>query len=113
MNCTVANIQQAPHVLVSHNIGEPRVIDCSSSSTQPPPRRLLDSILSPDNEGPICAGTQRDPFPSTTVYIIATFEDPNALHFDPVSKTFVVGPVISKVYYQFAGIRQISALRQK
>jgi hypothetical protein len=58
-----------------------------------------------DDEGPICAGTVHDPFPSTTVYIIAKFVDPSARHYDPVSKSYVVGPVVSTVYYQFAGMR--------
>jgi hypothetical protein len=42
-------------------------------------------------------------FPSTTVYITATVIDPNARHFDPVSGNFVTGPLVSKVFYQFAG----------
>ena len=38
---------------------------------------------------------------------MATFVDPNARHYDPVKKAYVVGPVTSKLYYQFAGIRRL------
>ena len=60
-------------------------------------------------EGPICAGTQHDLFPSTTVYVVATFEEPNVKRFDPAKKAYVVGPVTSKVFYQFAGIEDVPA----
>ncbi len=72
------------------------------------PGGARDSIGKPDGEGPICAGSQRDPFPSTTVYIVATFVDPSVKHYDPSKKGYVVGPVTSKLYYQFAGIRKLT-----
>jgi hypothetical protein len=72
-----------------------------------PPGGLRDSVFKPDYEGPFCAGVQRDPFPSATVYVLATFVDPQARHFDPTKKAYVVGPVVSKLYYQFAGIRRL------
>jgi hypothetical protein len=69
-----------------------------------------DSREVPDEEGPVCAGTSRDPFPSTTVYVVATFVDPAAEHWDPKAQKMVVGPVTSKVFYQFAGIRNLAKL---
>jgi hypothetical protein len=84
------------------------VVDCHPTIGVPSrPSQRLDSINKPDFEGPFCAGAQRDPFPSATVYIIASFVDPNAMHFDPVSNRYIIGPVTSKVFYQFAGIRQL------
>jgi hypothetical protein len=66
-----------------------------------------DRLQAPDDEGPICAGTIRDPFPLTTIYITATVIDPKAKHFDPKRRKYVVGPVTSKLYYQFAGRRHL------
>jgi hypothetical protein len=37
----------------------------------------------------------------------ATFVDPQARHYDPAKRAYVVGPVVAKVYYQFAGIRRL------
>jgi hypothetical protein len=39
------------------------------------------------------------------VYVIAKFVDPAAKHWDPSTKKYVVGPLTSTTYYQFAGIR--------
>jgi len=135
IRCTIARLDQPPHVQDTFLIGQPGVIDCrqgrpgrgpgsavppGDSTNRPdyegpviqppanPPRPgARDSVNRPDFEGPICAGVQRDPFPSAVIYVTASFVDPNARHFDPVKKAFVVGPVISKLYYQFAGIRQL------
>jgi hypothetical protein len=104
--CLIANLKDAPHVSVVHHLGEPNVIDCSQG-TVIAVNPAKDSINWPDYEGPICAGEQFDPFPSAVVYAIATFIDPNAKHYDLVKKDYVVGPVTSKVYYQFAGIRKV------
>jgi hypothetical protein len=115
--CVIAKLNQKPHVEDSFRVGQAGVVDCQK--TPPGPRRgdnqghgalngTGDSSRAPDNEGPICAGTQRDPFPSATIYIIASFVDPKAKHFDPAKKTYVVGPVTSKLYYQFAGIRKLA-----
>ena len=68
--------------------------------------RSQDRANALDYEGPLCAGTTQDPFPSTTVYVIAKFVDPAARHYDPATKTYIVGPVVSTVYYQFAGTPQ-------
>jgi hypothetical protein len=115
--CVIAKLNQKPHVEDSFRVGQPGVVDCQKN---PPGQRrgdnqgqgalagTGDSSRAPDNEGPICAGTQRDPFPSATVYIIASFFDPSAKHFDPAKKRYVVGPVTSKLYYQFAGIRKLT-----
>ena len=107
VTCSVANISQRPHVEVVHRLGERGVINCANGFTTnpgnlPAPR---DRATPLDDEGPICAGSVQDPFPSATVYIIAKFVDPAAQHYDPVSKSMVVGPVVSTVYYQFAGMR--------
>jgi hypothetical protein len=108
--CLVANRAQRPHVEVVHRLGDPGVYDCSRGV---PPRPIRgnskgrDSVGKIDYEGPICAGTMRDPFPSAVVYVTATFVDPKAKHYDPVAKDYVVGPVTSKVYYQLAGIRKL------
>jgi hypothetical protein len=44
-----------------------------------------------------------DLFPATTVYVVATVVDPHALHWDPAQGRLVVGPVESRIFYQFAG----------
>ena len=62
-----------------------------------------------DYEGPICAGTQHNLFPATTVYLVATFEEPNVKHYDPTQKAYVVGPMTSRLFYQFSGIKDVPA----
>jgi hypothetical protein len=114
IRCVVANLKDPPHVFVSHKLGEPNVVDCSKEL----PRSVLygpegDSPKIPDNDRPICAGTARDPFPSTTVYIIATFVDPNARHWDRKKKAYVKGPVTATLYYQFAGIRDVRRFQKE
>jgi hypothetical protein len=104
--CLVANRKEEPHVSVVHHLGEAGVVDCNVKRNLAA-EAAKDSTLIPDYEGPLCAGEQFDPFPSAVVYVIATFVDPNAKHFDAGTKTYVVGPVTSKVYYQFAGIRKV------
>lgn len=49
------------------------------------------------------AGINIGLFPSTMLYLTATIVDPEAKHWDPVNKQFVVGPVESRLYYQVAG----------
>jgi hypothetical protein len=111
--CTIAKLDQPPHVTSIHRLGEPNVYDCSKGVPWRQLRRDQgDSAKIPDNDGPICAGSVHDPFPSTTIYLIATFVDPAAKHWDPVKKTYVVGPVTSKVFYQFAGVRDMKRLRE-
>lgn len=46
-----------------------------------------------------------DLFPATTVYMIATIVEPQAQHWDPAQGQMVVGPVQSRIFYQFAGLR--------
>ncbi len=105
--CAVAPLSQPPHVEVRHRLGEPGVVDCSQGiPTAGRSTTGRDSLQSPDKEGPICAGTQRDLFPSTTVYLIARVVDPHAKHYDPHQHAYVVGPVVSTVFYQLAGIRR-------
>ena len=101
--CVLGNLADKPHIEVTKRLGEPGVYDCSDGI--PSIRLRGDSPKIPDAEGPICAGTSRDPFPSTTLYAVAIFVDPKAEHWDPERKEMVVGPVTSKVFYQFAGVR--------
>jgi hypothetical protein len=115
VTCTVAKLTQEPHVKETFLVGQPGVYDCSQGLPTVPRRNPnpkvsfngpSDSSRPLDYEGPICAGSQTDPFPSATVYVIAKFVDPAAKHWDPASKQYVVGPVTSTTYYQFAGTRQ-------
>jgi len=111
--CTIASLTQVPHVKETFLVGQPGVYDCSQGVPTVPQRSQSSVVARPgdssrplDFEGPICAGSQTDPFPSATVYVIATLVDPAAKHWDPTSKQYVVGPVKSTIYYQFAGSRQ-------
>jgi hypothetical protein len=102
VSCVLGHLSDPPHVQVTKRVGEPGVYDCSHGI---PRISRGDSPTAPDNDGPICAGTSRDPFPSTTIYVVATFVDPRAEHWDPRKREMVSGPVASKVFYQFAGVR--------
>jgi hypothetical protein len=42
-------------------------------------------------------------FPSTTTYITAQVVDPQAKHWDPQRKRYVIGPLASTLFYQIAG----------
>jgi hypothetical protein len=108
--CVYAKLNQPPHVQMSYRVGQPNVVDCQQGLPVRPGggNAPKDASGHHDNEeSPICAGSQRDPFPSAVVYVIATFVDPSAKYFDPKKKKYVVGPVTSKLYYQFAGIRKL------
>lgn len=105
MQCVIGNISDQPYVSVTHKLGEKDVYDCSKGVPRAGSPQDIETI--PDYEGPICAGTVRDPFPSTAVYVIATFVDPAAKHYDSRSGKYIIGPVTSKVFYQFAGIRDL------
>jgi hypothetical protein len=110
VTCLVASRAQKPHVEVVHRLGEPGVYDCSQGippTPVPGTGKARDSTGKLDYEGPICAGTTRDPFPSAVVYVVASFVQPSAKHYDPAKNDYVVGPVTSKIYYQFAGIRKL------
>jgi hypothetical protein len=110
--CVVAKLSDVPHVQVVHRIGERGVIDCGRGKVPiraPRETNLGDRPKPLDYEGPVCAGSQHDLFPSTTVYVIATFEEPNVKHYDAAQKAYVVGPLTSKVFYQFAGIKDVPA----
>lgn len=110
IRCVIAHVKDRPHVLSVHKVGEPNVYDCSKGI--PWEKFRKDSKGIPDVDGPICAATVRDPFPSATVYVIATFIDPAAKHWDPKEKAYLTGPLASKVYYQFSGIRKLDRLRK-
>lgn len=106
VTCGLGNVADKPHVEVTRKVGDPGIIDCSQGI--PGIAARTKDAPADDVEGPICAGTLRDPFPSTTVYVIATFVDPAAQHWDPRAQKIVIGPVTSKVFYQFAGIRDLT-----
>jgi len=108
--CRLGNLADKPHVEVTHVLGEPGVYDCTQGAPRTGARG--DNRRDPDDAIPVCAGTARDPFPSTTLYVIATFTDPKAKHYDPEKKEMVEGPVTSKVFYQFAGVRDPRKLRE-
>jgi hypothetical protein len=97
-----------PHDSTNRPDYEGPVVGPPGNRTGPSAR---DSVNRPDFEGPMCAGIQRDPFPSAVVYVMASFVDPNARHYDSAKKAYVVGPVTSKLYYQFAGIRRLPQLK--
>jgi hypothetical protein len=63
-----------------------------------------DSTTNPEfvNDCP-SQGTALDLFPSTTTMVSATVTDPNATHWDPAQQRFVIGPVVSRVFFQVAG----------
>jgi hypothetical protein len=110
--CVVAKLSDPPRVEVTHRIGEKGVIDCGRGGIriQHPEQGSLGDRPKPlDYEGPICAGTQHDLFPATTVYVVATFEEPNVKHYDLTRKAYAVGPVTSKLFYQFSGIKDVPA----
>jgi hypothetical protein len=44
-----------------------------------------------------------DMFPATAVLITATVVEPNARHWDPKTKAYIVGPLRTRVFYQVAG----------
>jgi hypothetical protein len=122
-HCPIARLDDRPHVLVQHRVGDDNVIDCSRGALLRRLAALLrernihlplraepvdgpkDAPESREPEGPVCAGTQRDPFPSATVYMVASFVDPKARHWDPHLRRYITGPVSSRVFYQFAGVR--------
>jgi hypothetical protein len=130
LHCVLGNTNDGPKVLVRHRLGETGVIDCSDRVELR--RHLFEHFLNwklpllrlpapegpkdssgPDIEGAVCAGNLHGPFPSTTVYVIASFVDPGARHYDPRRRRYVTGPVISKLFYQFAGVRYLEALGQR
>ncbi len=42
-------------------------------------------------------------FPSTSTFVVATVTDPAAKHWDASKKSYVTGPLTSRVFYQFPG----------
>jgi len=106
LRCFIAKTSAKPHVQSRHALGQKGVVDCSQG-LPPTGAPSGDRLTAPDDEGPVCAGIVRDPFPATTVYAVATFVDPAAKHWDRKKRAYVVGPVTTKVFYQFAGIRHL------
>lgn len=48
-------------------------------------------------------GTNVGLFPSTTVFLSASITDPRVKHWEPRAKRYVVGPVTTRAFLQFAG----------
>ena len=117
VKCQIATLRQPPHVISVHRVGEPNVYDCSNGipweKIREANRGPGDSAKIPDNDGPICAASVRDPFPASTVYIVAKFVDPKAKHWDVKRRRYIVGPVTSTVYFQFAGVRNLRKWGEK
>ena len=86
------------------NLADDRYVDFTYDSTDCKPELGVQDADSADVE--YCPhGTALSLFPSTIVYVTATIIDPNARYFHPESGQFVDGPLESKVFYQFAGIK--------
>jgi len=109
--CVVAKLSDPHHVEITRVVDNKEVFDCSQGlpRREPRPANPGDSVHAPDYEGPICGGTLRDLFPATTVYMVANFVDPAVKHYDSAQKQYVVGPLTSKVFFQFAGIKDVPA----
>jgi hypothetical protein len=90
---TVTRLMQGRHVVAKHD----------GKCTEGSPRGAGDSSRPPDVNNCPTAGINTDLFPSTMVYVTATVIDPAVKHWDPTTKTFVVGPVESRLFYQIAG----------
>ena len=84
VNCKLGNIADKPHVeVIAETSATGGSMTAASGVPQSRSARRLQDSTGDEHEGPVCAGTSRDPFPSTTVYVIATFVDPEAEHWDP------------------------------
>ena len=84
----LARLNQAPHVT-----DRVTAQDCNNADGKRP-------------DGKCQPGVQFDLFPSTAVLITAELIDPNARHWDPAAKKYVVGPVTTTVTYQVSGRRR-------
>jgi hypothetical protein len=102
-----ATLTDAPRSLPISSLGQGRHIvqhfDGKCLEQAPPPKPPRDASGFPDVNNCPNAGFNLDLFPSTMVYVTATVVDPAAKHWDPATKAFVVGPVESNLFYQFAG----------
>lgn len=103
--CTL-RLGDAPRQVVVGRLAQGRHIAERYTGKCAPRRRAAgsaDSIAAPDvNECPN-RGFSLDLFPATMLYLVADVIDPAAKHWDPATRTFVVGPVVSKLFYQIAG----------
>ena len=86
---TIARLSQRPHV--TERLSES---DCNNGDGKG------------RDVGKCRAGVQTDLFPSTAVLVTAELVDPNARHWDPAAKKYIVGPVTTTVTYQIAGRRR-------
>lgn len=87
----IANMNDARHVDITYD-----ATDCEPGFV-PADAEGGEIVYCPD-------GTSLSLFPSTYVYITATIVDPNATHFDVAEGKMVTGPVMSRLFYQVAGI---------
>ncbi len=63
---------------------------------------FADSLKGPDTRG--CrTGYNVSLFPATSLLVTAVVTDPQAKHWDPRKRAYVVGPVSSTMFYQIAG----------
>ena len=91
----VAALRQGRHIVQKYDGKCPPGLRAAAGSA--------DASKGPDGNDCPNAGINVDLFPATMIYVTATVVDPNAKHWDPVSKSFVVGPLESRLFYQIAG----------
>lgn len=89
----IAKIGQDHHVVVRHGG------DGGGGGVRDSANPAIDE--NPDIQGSVSI----DLFPATTVFVTATVVDPTATFWDPSRKRFVIGPLESKLFYQFVGRR--------
>jgi hypothetical protein len=93
---SIANLKQGHHIFINHDRQKPnRPVTVGT----PGDRDFLPEVNEDEH------GIATDLFPSTTVYLSMTVVDPDAEHWDAAQGRMVRGPVESKVFYQFKGIR--------
>jgi hypothetical protein len=86
---TMARLNQPPHV--TDSVTER---DCNNNAD------------GKRGDGKCRPGVQVDLFPSTSVLVTAELVDPNARHWDPTTKKYVMGPVTTTVTFQIRGRRR-------
>jgi hypothetical protein len=103
-DCT-ATLSRTPRAVVVGSLGKGRHIAQSfdGKCQDQPALTPRDSTGNPDVNNCPRKGFSLDLFPSTMIYVTATVVDPTAKHWDPVGKTFITGPLESRLFYQFAG----------
>ncbi len=62
-----------------------------------------DSAIGAPDTGSCAGGFNVDLFPATTLYVKATYVNPDARHWVPASGRYEIGPVATTTYYQVGG----------